>query len=76
MREKLPQTPKDDALNTLNIEEVTFVNGRYLKGYIAQLSARVKQISQTTLGSARGQFGITPLYVCISWRIPSLFKGL
>ena len=34
-RERVPQTPKDDAPNTLNIDMVAYINGWQLRQYIA-----------------------------------------
>jgi hypothetical protein len=51
MRERLPQTYEDTRLNTLNIEQVTYVNGRQLGDYVAKFSAITKRISQPTLAT-------------------------
>ena len=41
-RERVPQAIKDDAPDTLNIDEVAYINGWQLGQYIAHLPSRVE----------------------------------
>jgi hypothetical protein len=57
-RERLPQAPKDDALNMLVMKGMIFVTSRQPREHITQMLVRIEHISQLTMGSTQDQFEI------------------
>lgn len=58
-RGRLPQALKYNALSTLGMEGIDFVNVRYTRKYTTQMLIEAKCINHLTLGSAYDHLKIT-----------------
>lgn len=75
-RGRLPQALKDNALSTLGMEDIDFVNVRQIRKYTTQMPIEAKRINQLTLGSAWGIWKLHSPSTYMLWGAPFLFKDL